>query len=85
LGHGRRETASTGGRVRSSSSESGSTSCPNGFTFKSPKVAAEVDGLRIADQTEIVSELMGTGKTALRQMPLKPVTECAAANAAACE
>lgn len=62
--------ASTGGKVRSSSSDSGRSSCPKGLTFRSPAVAAAEDGCRIADHTDIVSELMGTGNTALRLMPL---------------
>ena len=61
--------ASTGGKVRSSSSDSGRSSCPKGLMFRSPAVAA-VDGCRIADHTDIVSELMGTGNTALRLIPL---------------
>ena len=63
--------ASTGGKVRSSSSDSGRSRCPKGLMFKSPAVAETADGCRIADHTEIVSELMGTGNTALRLMPLK--------------
>jgi len=63
--------ASTGGSVRSSSSESGRRSWAKGLVCKSPEEAVLADGCKMADHTEMVSELIGTGNTALREMPLK--------------